>query len=87
MAAHYLFKLIEFAGFFFSFFFFFIRCGTGPLNIPSALMSKKERFRLEAQIGKLNGTVKMGYSLLITANGTDNVLGDQYYVSSYFFTL
>lgn len=86
MAAHYLFKLIGFAGFFF---YFFIRSGTGtgPLNIPSALMSKKERFRLEAQIGKLNGTVKMGYSLLITANGTDNGLGDQYYVSSYFFTL
>lgn len=70
MAAHYLFKLIGFAGVFFA-----------------ALMSKKERFRLEAQIGKLNGTVKMGYSLLITANCTDNGLGDQYYVSSYFFTL
>lgn len=86
MAAHYLFKLIGFAGFFL---IFFIRSGTGtgPLNIPSALMSKKERFRLEAQIGKLNGTVKMGYSLLITANGTDNGLSDQYYVSSYFFTL
>lgn len=48
---------------------------------------KTKRVRLETQIGKLNGTVKMGHSVLITANGRDYGLGDQYYVSSYFFTL
>lgn len=47
----------------------------------------KQRVKLEAWIGKLNGTVKMGHSVLITPNGTDYALGDQYYVSSYFFTL
>ncbi len=47
---------------------------------------EKQRVRLEARIGKLNGTVRMGHSVLITANGTDYRRGDQYYVSSYFFT-
>lgn len=80
MAAGYLFKLIHCGCFVYS------GTGAGPFNMSSALMSKKERVRLEAQIGKLNGTVKMGHSVPITANGTDYGLGDQYYVSSYFFT-
>lgn len=76
MAASYLFELIHCGGFVHS----------GPFNVP-ALMSERERVRLEARIGKLNGTVKMGHSELITANGTDYGLGNQYNVSSYFFTL
>lgn len=61
-----------------------------PFHVPSAPFSwclKNKGFRLETRIGKLNGTVKMGHSVLITANGTDYGLADQYYVSSYFFTL
>lgn len=47
-------------------------------------MSEKDRVRLEARIGKLNGRVKMGRSDLITANATVSAINIMFSLN--FFT-
>lgn len=54
-------------------------------ELSRSFLSTRGGVALEARTGNLNGSLKMGQSALIAANGTEWQMADQYYVSANFF--